>query len=353
MSSPLETRSVLFLALSGIGNFIMQLPTIEALKKARPHWRVTVWVAPRNTKPLAQARPSIDEIVEAKLQRSIFGHVRLVWRLAQRKPDTAIMLSPGQRMKGAAYMFLTGANQRLAHRYQYRRNPTSHFLLTDSLVEEEGYHDVDQNLKLLELLGIAVADRLGQPYSFSPSAESTRHAQTLLRALRIPSDRKIIGVHAGSEPHFLWKRWPLDRFAQVAKTLVANYHAHILIFGGPEERKQKKTLQRMIGKAHASSIATDLLTVAGLMTHCRLFVANDSGLMHLAAAVGVATFGLFGPTDEAATGPRGPKSYVIRAFETAPVYHTERSFNLGLKPHESLLKITPQMVLHAVAQALD
>ena len=64
------------------------------------------------------------------------------------------------------------------------------------------------------------------------------------------------------------------------------------------------------------------------------------------------TYGLFGPTDEKHTGPRGPKSHVIRALGTQPVYNTEKNFDIGLVPHATILAITPQLVLDKILRAL-
>ena len=94
-----------------------------------------------------------------------------------------------------------------------------------------------------------------------------------------------------------------------------------------------------------SVISVPLLTAGAILRRCRLLLANDSGLMHLAAAVGVATFAIFGPTDERATGPRGVNSHVIRAPGTKPVYDTERNFDLGQEAHTTMLAVSARMVL--------
>ena len=88
------------------------------------------------------------------------------------------------------------------------------------------------------------------------------------------------------------------------------------------------------------------------MQQCTLFVSNDSGLMHLAAATGTKTFGLFGPTNEQRTSPRGPHSYVIRAAGTKPVFDVNEHYDLSLKPHPTILAITPEQVIQTLEQHL-
>ncbi len=331
------SSNILFLALSGIGNLLMQLPALEAAKKAWPDSKITVWVAPRGTKIIAEHCSFIDEVIEGKTRRSVLGHLHFVSRLRRHNPEMAIMLSPGQLLKGAGYMFLSGATVRVGHRYPYLGNPGSPFLLSHAIPEEPGLHDIEQNLNLVASLGVNVDAWRNKPYHFPSVPPQPR-----------PPHQLIIGIHAGSAPEFSWKRWPLENFAHVGRTLATNHHAHILIFGGPAEVEQSKELRTLIGKAHTTLITSDLLSVAGLIKQCDIFLSNDSGLMHVAAASGVHTIGIFGPTNEAATGPRGSKSHVVRAPGTKPVYTTEHSYSLGSAPHETLLKVTPTLVLDKI-----
>lgn len=352
MSSRPDAPNALILALSGIGNLLMQLPAIEALKKERPRWRITVWVAPRGTRALLADHPTVAKVIEGKIKRGPLGHLAFASRLRQVRPDIAIMLSPGQLWKGALYMAASGARERIAHSYPHLGQSTSHFLLTKSLPEARELHDIEQNLKLLELLDISIDKYIGQPYHFVPPADAVERASKILNQLGILGPKTIIGLHAGSAGHFLWKRWPLANFVRLGQALIHNHHAHLLLFSGPAENSVTKDLQDQLGIQHTSLVYTDLLATAALMKDCQLFLANDSGLMHLASACGVPTLGIFGPTDEAKTGPRGPNSHVIRAAGTKPSYDTETNFNLGSSPHPTLTALAPAVVLDSTNKIL-
>lgn len=347
-----EPTNILILALSGIGNLLMQLPAIEAIKKERPAWRITVWLAPRGTRPLLARHPAVSKIVEGNIKRGPLGHFAFAARLRQLRPDIAIMLSPGQLWKGALFMAASGARERIAHSYPHLGQPTSHFLLTKSLPEEGQLHDIEQNLKLLELLDISIDQYIGRPYSFLPPADAVDRAAKIFNQLGIPGHKKVIGLHAGSASDFLWKRWPLANFVSVGQALIHNHHAHLLLFSGPADQSLTKDLQAKLGARHTSLVDTDLLTAAALMKRCQTFLANDSGLMHLPAACGVPTVGIFGPTDEAKTGPRGLNSRVIRAAGTKPSYDTETNFNLGSSPHPTLTALPPAAVLDSLNKIL-
>lgn len=350
MQNSADNPHILIVALSGIGNLIMQIPMINALKTAWPQSRITVWVAPRGTRTLAENTPSIDEVIEMPIKTSLSGHLQNIRRLRELSADIGIVASPGQQIKSAAYLFLAGIPTRVGHTYPLAGNSTSSFLLTNAISEKENTHDIEQNLALLGAFQLPIPEI--PYYSVTIPAEATAKAQERINNLHIDPTKPIIGFHAGSAPDFLWKRWSLENFAALGRQLIEKYNAHILLFGGKDETTQNETIKKLINKDCVTSIQTDLLITAAVMQKCRLVVTNDSGLMHLSAASGVETFGLFGPTDEKKTGPRGPKSHVIRAEGTKPAYDTEKNYNLGQEPHKTILAITPEMVLEKIQSTL-
>lgn len=328
----------------------MQAPAIEALKRAKPDWRVTVWVAPRGTKALAESNPNIDEVIEEGIKKSPLKHASFALKLAQARYDIGIVLSPGQLWKSAAYLFLAGMPVRIGNTYPFRGLPQSNFLLTHSLNEEPSLHDIEQNLRLLGPLGISTDAAAGRSYSLQIPDDYNDHARALLSQMGIPANAYLIGLHPGSAVGYEWKRWPVDRFAKTARLLLECYqdkNPYILVFGGAEEDQIKKELCAQVG-ARAVAVSSNLLTVAAVIKQCKLFLTNDSGLMHLASAMDVPTYALFGPTDEKQTGPRGERSVVIRADGTVPVYHTESNHDLDPQPHHTLQEISVEQVIRAI-----
>ena len=342
---PSSPQRILCLALSGIGNYLMQSPVFAAIKRRYPGSHLTVWVAPRGTRAFAEQNLHLDDIIESPIKLSPLGHLRLVHRLTRGSFDTGIVLSPGQLWKSAAYLYLAGIPQRIGNAYPFRGNRRSTFLLTDAIPEINGLHDIEQNLRLLDPLGIKEATVTNYDLAIAPTFE--QQAQQLLNAMNISTDRKLVGFHMGSAPDFVWKRWPLENFITVARKMIEDFDSHILLFGDESERAQNEQVARALG-AHVKVISSDLLTCAAVMKGCRIFLANDSGLMHVAAAVGTRTFGLFGPTDERHTGPRGKHSAIIRAPGTVAVYHTEKNYTVGQSVHPSMRAITPALVLHHI-----
>ena len=350
--TPVNSQRILIVTLSGIGNFIMQSPAISLLKAKFPQSHITAWVAPRGTKILAQNHPAIDEVIEAPIKGSLSFHLNLIKTLRQHHFDIGIVLSPGQLIKSAFYLKAAGIPIRIGNSYPLNSNAHSSLFLTDAVKEDPALHDIEENIKILEPLDIHNPLSLTHYQSHIPD-EANHKAQQWLTQNNL-TNTFLIGIHGGSAPDFLWKRWPLPNFATVAKELVSKYpQSKILLFGGKDETEQKQQLRQLIGQDNALIVEADLLTTAALMQHCKLVIANDSGLMHLSAAVGTPTLGLFGPTDEAKTGPRGTKSYVYRASGTKPTYNTEKNYNLGGNPDASMLAITPQAVIQKAESTLN
>jgi lipopolysaccharide heptosyltransferase II len=336
-------EKVLALSLSGIGNFLMHTPTLEQLKRHRSDWHITVWTAPRGTTELARHHPACDAVFEAPIKNNLKGHARTLNTIRRMRAQWGVVLSPGQRLKSAAYLRLAGIPHRLGHTYPLG-NATRAVWLTHSLPEQEGIHDIEQNLNLLTLLNIPQpATPLHYRYPIPPSFET--NASEVLKHYSFTPGQPLIALHPGTAPGFSWKRWPVEFFADVARNLITKRDAVVLIFGSEQENNLKEELRRRIGKK-SHVMTTDILTAAALLKRCALCVSNDSGIMHLSAAVGTSTLGLFGPTDERLTGPRGAHTQALRAPNTSPIYHTEKNYDLGSEPHSTLRALTPQRVIH-------
>jgi ADP-heptose:LPS heptosyltransferase len=134
----------------------------------------------------------------------------------------------------------------------------------------------------------------------------------------LPAARPLLAL----APAANWpcKQWPIERFAELAKKLTAAdgslTGASVVVIADAHEREQiRPLLQSIPSDRLVEIIGRDLLTVAACLKQCRLFVGNDSGLMHVAAAMGTPTLGLFGPGYEEIYGPWGPHCAVIRTSE--------------------------------------
>jgi heptosyltransferase-2 len=133
-----------------------------------------------------------------------------------------------------------------------------------------------------------------------------------LQALRLDGPRFLIGIHPGASfgPA---KRWPPERFAALAERMIGELRADVLIFGSAAEAPLAEAIARAM--KHAPTLLagkTTLTQMLALLAHCQLVVTNDSGPMHIAAALGLPLVAVFGSTNERATGPLSARARVVK-----------------------------------------
>lgn len=160
---------------------------------------------------------------------------------------------------------------------------------------------------------------------------------------------RMVAIAPGA--NWICKTWPIGRFTQLAHALVgrggALDGATIVLVGGAEEREGARPLwQAFPADRVVQAFGADVPTTAALLARCSLFVGNDSAMMHLAAAVGIPTVGLFGPTRDEHYGPWGGHGLVVRTPETVDsLLATRRSG----EPDRTLLgSLTVEAVLKAI-----
>lgn len=146
-------------------------------------------------------------------------------------------------------------------------------------------------------------------------------AETVLNLNNVTPDNIIPNIPIlALAPAANWrgKQWPAEYFAHAIGTFLQQKEAKVALFAAPHEKEMLSPIIQNISQNQRIDLIgkIDLLTVAACLKKARLFLGNDSGLMHLSAAVGTPTIGLFGPTNDAEYGPWGPKNTIIRTPES-------------------------------------
>lgn len=155
--------------------------------------------------------------------------------------------------------------------------------------------------------------------------------------------------------NWIGKQWPAERFAELAERLTKPggpfAQTPVLVLGGPGERATAEPLLAALPASHTVALFgdVDLLTAYACLERCRLFIGNDSGLMHLASASGIPTIGLFGPSREALYAPWGPHGHVVRGARFEQIVNAA----FDLYAHRSYMEsITVDAVANAARAAL-
>ena len=170
-------------------------------------------------------------------------------------------------------------------------------------------HATDFQLNQLAMLGFANIHNIPEIFL---CAEDINNAQNFLSQKGIDiKNNPLIAVHAGSGSKA--KNWPLENYVSLVQSLYQRGRGTVLVVEGPAERNLIDNMSEAIdGSNYIALQSLALPLLAAVLSHCSLFIGNDSGITHLAAALGVPTIALFGPTNPCIWGPRGTKVYIAR-----------------------------------------
>ena len=162
--------------------------------------------------------------------------------------------------------------------------------------------------------------------------------------------RSLLGPRVALLPFSRWpsKDWPLASFARVGRELQEHLNATIYILSGALEQHPAAELKKELGGRVINLTGKTTLThLAGLLREMDLVIANDSGAMHLAAAMGAPVFALYGPTDPVRTGPCGARCRVLRGKLRCQPCFAERC---RFRDNSCMLTITPEAVINAALE---
>ncbi len=312
--SPERIGRILILGAIGIGNLLLFSASLRALRKAFPGAHIAMIVLKQGFKDLYAADADVNEIivVDYAVQNTLLKKLKLLRELRRKRFDLCITTFPSNRLEYNLLPFLAGVKYRIGHRYFTKTWRTLSFLQNFRVPVDAGAHDLEQNINLLKPLGIA--DGAERRLTIGISEKHAAEARRYLADAGFAGAGLIIGIHPGSsvERDMHLKRWGTDKFIALCRGIRHTNGARFLIFGGPEEESVKREIGSALRGDGAIVERVPLLTTAALIGQCRLFISNDSGLMHVAVAMGVPVAALFGPTDPGRTAPYGQAHRVIR-----------------------------------------
>jgi ADP-heptose:LPS heptosyltransferase len=279
---------ILFITSTRIGDAVLSSGLIRKLADEAPNARFTVVAGPLAA-PLFEHVPNLDALIVME-KRKFGGHWWALWSRVRRRQWGLVV-----DLRGSLISAFLNRKRRAVN----RRAPGTEA------------HKVIEAARLLQL-----QDDPPAPFLFVDDATRARAAELTAGAGPI--------LALGPAANWVGKVWPVERFAQIANRLLAAdgplAGGRLMLLGGPDDVRSLEELRRVVPKERLIDLVgqVDLLTAHACLAHARLFVGNDSGLMHLAAAAGTPTLGLFGPSDERLYAPWGPKARALRgprAFE--------------------------------------
>jgi heptosyltransferase II len=296
----LKPFRILIRASNWLGDAVMSIPAVRAIKRGRPDAHVTVATSARLA-PVWKFVPEVDTVISLP-GKSLFGAVWLIER--EPKFDVAILFP--NSLRAALEIWLADIPRRVGYRGHFRSG------LLNQIVREPRKpgppeHHAKRFLRMAEQLGAAAEQK-----TFN-AQRSTLNAQTIK-----------LGLCAGAE-YGPAKRWLPERFIEVATAIAAEKKVQWILFGTAKDAPVGEQIVKGIGDSCVNRIGqTTLEQLIDELRACRLLLTNDTGTMHLAALLGVPTVSIFGSTEPALTGPLGAGHIILRHHvECSPCFLRE------------------------------
>jgi len=350
---PERIQQILLLPIAGIGNFIMFTPLIAALRSRYPNAHFTVIIRPRGAGQVIQGYPDCD-VIEFN-----FDNLAALFRFARTTPLPKFDLAFNcETFYGACLAKLSGARFLISFTYSFGITSQSDFLCYRACHVDHQKHEIEQYFDLYRLIHPAEAVVLREQF-FHLDSSHTTFARDFIdhHGLKPP----IIGMHIGSLSQVPEKRWPVEKFAELATRLSHAFNASFIIDGGSGETELAYQFQKLIGPGVACLNIVNQYSLkqsAAIIQRCNLFISNDSGPMHMAAAVGTPTIGIFGPTNPRKNRPWGDpvKMNVVRVeLPCSPCYKPFSSYVTCSNPNylECMRTISVDMVFSQAKALLE
>ena len=295
-------QRILLIQLSAIGDTILTIPTIRAIRERFPNAHLAMVASSINLQYL-EGCPYIDQYIPCRLEELMKSPRKLIvfiMGLRCQKFDWVIDFEHWARLS-ALIAYGSGASRRVGFRSKEQHR---HYLFTDVVEHVPGQHEVVNFLKISRLLGCPTRKTDLEVWL---KEEDWDWARGFFDEMGIDPNRPVIAIHpeAGrhGEPR---RRFPQDRLVSVADALVERYNAQIILTGAPSEVELS---QQIASQTRSSCVVaagkTQINQLAALFANADLVICGNCGPMHLAAAAGTPVVALHGPTNPSQWGPWG------------------------------------------------
>jgi heptosyltransferase II len=311
---PLQIETVLVIGPNWIGDAVMSTPALANLRRGLPKARIDLLV-PRHVAPLFEDHPLVDRVVIRDARQP--WRTRMAQVVGLRRHGYHMVLLLPNSFRAALYGWLVGAPMRLGYATDGRR-----WLLTHTVPArgEAPLHQIDAYLQLVAALGLPIEERLPM---LAPTMQAEMDAEHLWAAQGWGREDLVIGMCPGAAfgPA---KRWWPERFAALADRLIASGGFRVVFLGSRDEVQLVEHIRAHMMHQAASFTGQDTLgSFMSLAARCAVVIANDSGSMHIANAVGTPVVAFFGPTDPHRTAPlAAPATILRRDLACSPCFRT-------------------------------
>ena len=299
----LHPQSILVIKPSALGDVVQSLPLLPALRKRFPAARIS-WVINSDLANLLEHHPLIDELITYERHGSLRAWLGLLGRLRQCRFDLVLDLQG--LLRTGLMTAATGASLKIGIEAAREGSWLSCHQLVPGTRRGEPAHQI--YARVTEFIGGRyVADQV----HVTPDNDDHAVVDSLLRRAR----EQKLAVQPGAK--WVTKRWPVERFADVTVRAAERFGLTPVVLGSPSERPLCEQLEQLVRQRNSSircvnlAGATTLRQLAVVLKSCAISITNDSGPMHLAAAVGTPVVSVFLCTDSVRSGPTGDQHELV------------------------------------------
>ena len=294
---PEKINRILIIKFWGFGNLLMTMPLIRAIKEKFPKAEIN-FLTLTNNKGILETLPHIKGIIYFRPKKAIADFMRILLVIRKERFDTIIDLEQFLRLS-AILTYLSGASNRIGFR---KKNEVRHLLYNKPVLYNDRQHTVKTFCDLAKSIGAETENF--EPLPIEIGIKDKEAVERFLAENNIDKNSMLIGMHIGSgENAAEVRQWPKENFAKLADML-ASRKAKIIFTGSKSEVPIiNETISLMSNKPLNAAGNLNLPQLAYLAEKCSLFVSNDTGPVHLAAAVKTRTVSFYGPNTPFLYGP--------------------------------------------------
>ncbi len=289
-------KTILVVKFSALGDVVHALPAVRYLRETYPEDRI-VWVVKRGMEGLLKHVPFVDHVIVMDPGRG--GFRQALARVRMTKPQMAFDFQG--LMKSGLFTFLSGASVKVGFHPRHARESLAGWLVNRKIQVDPGDHIVEQ-LVTVAAMGREVPV---PPFQLEVGTRERERAQMIIRTSGIDGPFVVLLPGAG------WptKRWPVENYSWIAREAMAHFKVPSLVIWGPGEEELVAPLRRRRHVRVAPS--TSIGEMMAVIEKALLVVGGDTGPLHIAAALGRPTLGLYGPSYPWRNGPYGNDSLVL------------------------------------------
>ena len=329
-------KRILVIKLSALGDVILSIPSLKAIRKKYPDAWISVLVGRKSRKVMRNC-PYVDDVIvyEEPERRNLWSLIKMAGVLVREDFDMAVDL---QNNRASHFLsFFSLARLRAGH----PNGKWSFFLNRRTSGDFAAMGPLEHQLEVLKLIDVDRAEKTLELWTEKKESDSVRE---FLALQWVSPSQILVGINPGSSLRWPTKQWPVENFAKLCDEL-ARRNIRVVITGSEEESGPAEELFRLTRNKPINAVGRTTITeLVSLIRRCQVFISSDSAPMHIASASGVPLIALFGPTD--------PKRHLV-APESHQVFWKElscspcylRSCPIG---HLCMKKITVQEVLDSV-----